>query len=474
MQKNIYEEFLELCAFEPEEITEILPQWIKAADHFGLTEEDIRFAAEEWIPSHWDIQYQGIRKMIGAYIRELIELSKAREYKEKGAKIVYGIIPAIITSYRAMKYSGGDQVFVSFPDALLVTVLNSFFHKANPYLECAEEHGFTYGCRHCALNKTRIAARWENVIPAPDVIWSWGFNCDEGPKTDEYIQCLFDKDWRYVISRLPHDTNFGEADDELDDRVEFVAMEIKDGLKQIEEITGIKITEEHMKKALEDSNRYAFKNGMLVSLMSKADPVPLGGSDIVHFQQPLGIPFNTGVKYLEEAIDLTIKEVRAAIKEGKGVVPKGAPKVAFYGVPVAVPWVDRMFRENGVAPTVSFNLSPSRKMLTPLRHSEPYMATAEQWLRMPMGMNMRSEADTMIQKIKDNKPDAVIMGFFDFDRWLGAQQKMAAKICEEETGVPHYYIEGDCWEDRDYSPEALRTRIESISQILKLKKLSQA
>ena len=195
-----------------------------------------------------------------------------------------------------------------------------------------------------------------------------------------------------------------------------MAMEIKDGLKQIEEITGIKITEEHMKKALEDSNRYAFKNGMLVSLMSKADPVPLGGSDIVHFQQPLGIPFNTGLKYLEEAIDLTIKEVRAAIKEGKGVVPKGAPKVAFYGVPVAVPWVDRMFRENGVAPTVSFNLSPSRKMLTPLRHSEPYMATAEQWLRMPMGMNMRSEADTMIQKIKDNKPDAVIMGFFDFDR----------------------------------------------------------
>ena len=189
MAKNIYEEFLELCAFEPEEIPEILPQWIKAANLFGLTEEDIRFATEEWIPAHWDIQYKGIRKMIGAWIRELIELSKAQEYKEKGAKIIYGIIPAIITSYRAMKYSAGDQVFVTFPDALLVTALNSFFHKANPYLECAEEHGFTYGCRHCALIN-QIAARWKNVIPSPDVIWSWGFNPVMRTETDEYIQCL--------------------------------------------------------------------------------------------------------------------------------------------------------------------------------------------------------------------------------------------------------------------------------------------
>ena len=472
MATNVYEEFLELCAFEPEEIPEILPQWIEAAKTFELTEEDIRFSIEKWIPENWDIQYRGIRKMIGAWIRELIELSKATKYKEAGAKIIYGIIPAITTSYQAMKYSAGDNIYISFPDAMLVTVLNAFFHKVNPYLECAEENGFTYGCRHCALNKTRIAARWKKVIPAPDVIWSWGFNCDEGPKTDEYIQCLFDKDWKYVITRLPHDTSFGENDDELEDRVEFVAQEIKDGLRQIEEITGIEITEEHMKKALQDSNRYAFKNGMLVSLMSKADPVPLGGSDIVNFQQPMGVPFNTGLKYLEEAIDLTIKEVRQAIKDGKGVAPKGAPKVAFYGVPIAVPWVDRMFRENGVAPTVSFNLSPTKKMLMPQKYTDPYMATAEQWLRMPLGMNMRSETDTMVQKIKDNKPDAVVMGFFDFDRWLGAQQKMAAKLMEDETGVSTFYMEADWWEDRDYSPEALRTRIESISQVLKLKKIS--
>ena len=64
----------------------------------------------------------------------------------------------------------------------------------------------------------------------------------------------------------------------------------------------------------------------------------------------------------------------------------------------------------------------------------------------------------------------MILGFFDFDRWLGAQQKIMAKIVEEKTGVPSYYIEADFWDDRDYSPESLKTRIESVCQIIHARK----
>ena len=47
----------------------------------------------------------------------------------------------------------------------LVTILNGFFHKVDPYLEKAEEDGMTYGCRHCALNKTRIGAKAPGCHP---------------------------------------------------------------------------------------------------------------------------------------------------------------------------------------------------------------------------------------------------------------------------------------------------------------------
>jgi hypothetical protein len=43
-------------------------------------------------------------------------------------------------------------------------------------------------------------------------------------------------------------------------------------------------------------------------------------------------------------------------------------------------------------------------------------------------------------------------------------------MVEEKTKLPVFYVEGDFWEDRDYSREALRTRIESICEIIKMRK----
>ena len=68
------------------------------------------------------------------------------------------ILPAIANYYYAVKEAGGDKVFIAFPDLILVNVLNSFFHAAAPFLDRAEEAGFTYGCRHCPLNKMRLTA----------------------------------------------------------------------------------------------------------------------------------------------------------------------------------------------------------------------------------------------------------------------------------------------------------------------------
>ena len=92
---NTYEKFLRLVGFEEDEMARYVPEWRKASEKFGLTEEDIRFATEEFIPTNYDIELKGVRKLIGAYIKETIELAKSSEYKQKGVKIVYGILLAI-------------------------------------------------------------------------------------------------------------------------------------------------------------------------------------------------------------------------------------------------------------------------------------------------------------------------------------------------------------------------------------------
>lgn len=468
---NIYREFLEMCAFDESEMDTMVPLWEAGSKILGLSEADVEYALKEWIPKHWEIQYLGVRKMIGAYIREAIEISRLNEYKAKGVKVVYGIIPAIPNGYMAMKEAAGDDVFVTFPDMQLVTILNGFFHKVDNYLEKAEEDGMTYGCRHCALNKTRIGAKALGVIPSPDVIWSWGLNCDEGPKTDEYIAGLYGEDWKYVVSRIPHDTHFGEVDDENDERVEYLAEVFKSAFDEIEEITGVEVKKEHLDQAAKDQGRYMFKYSQLITQVCKSNPQVLSGSALTNFGQAASCPFNSGLGYMEEAIDIMTKECKVARKNKVGVLPKDAPKIGFYFVPFAVPWIDTLFKENGVGTTFSLTFTPAQSQLKPPRFEDPYMAMAEQWLKMPFGQNMGYEFANMADKVESNKPfDGLLVGFFDFDRWLGAHHKMAAKDIQEKTGVKTFYMESDFWEDRDYSPEALRTRIESIAQIMKLQK----
>lgn len=476
MNKQVYEDFLRFVAFSDEEIEKQLDEWVEACNILNISEKDVKYAMETYIPENWDIKFLGVRKIIGAIIRETIDLTKAKKYKENGTKIVYGILPAILSNYLAIKISGGDAVYVAFPDIFLAKVLNAFFHRLDPFLEKAEDCGMSYGCRHCALNKTRITAKINDVIPSPDIIWTWGLNCDEGPKTDEFINCMYDENWNCEITRIPHDTYWGDDDSQDVERINYLADQLNYSLKRVEDTIGIKITPESISAASAQAMQYAMKIAQLNKIAMKADPIPLGGNVLSILGSPLSMPYNTGLEFMNDAVDTLTKEVKADIANGVGILPKGAPKVGVYFTPYCVPWVERVFRENGVC--LAFSLiavvTPASLARPALFRNDPYRQIAESWLRGAAGANMGLEFESWCDKVNIFKPDAMLMGFFDFDRWLGAHHKMGSKYVEEKTGVPHFYLEADFWDDRDYSKEALRTRIESICQVAKINKLKKA
>ncbi|MFC2019262.1 2-hydroxyacyl-CoA dehydratase [Chloroflexota bacterium] len=469
MAKDAYEALLRATAFKESEILEFLPHWHRAADKLGLTEEDMRFAVEEWIPKHFDLSLEGFRKLVGCLIREITDLTRADEYKRQGVKIVYGIMPAISHYYYALKLTAPDKVFVGFPDMFLALFMNGLFHKLNPYLEEAESAGIPYGCRHCALNKTRYAARRLGVIPSPDISWIWGFVCDEGPKTDEFIHDYYDPEWKTVITRLPHDMPLGTPEDEIDERVEYLASQMKEGFKTVQKELGIEVPDEKIKEVITFWQRYVTKIGELKHLMA-SDPQPLGGLEGTLYSEPLAMPFNTGVEGMEDALDTTIRELKQRVANKQGILPEGAPKLMIYLMPSSLPWIPRMFEQNGVGLTFTDSGTPARKHLIPPRFEDPYMAAAETWLKRSPSINLGYKADIICEKLQTYKCDGMVFGFFDFDRWLGSDHRLLSKLVEERTKLPVFYIEGDIWEDRDYGPEALRTRIESICEIVKMRK----
>jgi len=469
MAENIHEDFLRLTGFEEEEMPEYLPEWRKACERLSLTEDDVKFAVKEWIPANFEVKLEGIRKLIGARIRELIDLTRANEYKEKGVKIVYGILPAILDYYYALKLTAPDKVYVSFPDTFLVTTLNAFFHKLNPYLEEAERAGVSYGCRHCALNKTRYAARRLGVIPSPDVSWTWGLICDEGPKADEFIRVYHDPEWKTYVTRVTHDQPLGAVEDEDVERLEYLASQMKDGFEFVQKEIGIKVSDEKMKEVQDIRRRYAGKVAELHHLMA-SDPQPLSGELCNFFYEPIATPYNTGIEWMENSLDILIKETKQRVANKEGILPRGAPKLMFYFLPHSLPWIAKIFESNGVGVPLSTFFVLSEKELKPPTFEDPYMAAAEAWFRRGNRVNVGYESESICEKLVTYGADGMIFGFFDFDRWWGSHHRLLTRMVEEKTKLPVFYIEGDIYEDRDYSSEALRTRIESICEIIKMRK----
>lgn len=468
--QSIYREFLEFFNIKGERLEKALPDWIECCKRTGVTEADMRWSMDEWMPKNFDIQYEGMRQVLGAILLEAIDHTKLPEYKAAGVKLVYGVLPAIITTYLGVKKAGGDKVFVSFPDCVMMMFTQLFFAKGGQYFEVAEKAGMTYGARHCALNKMRVGIRLAGLVPSPDVDWAWGTVCDEATKIDEYINCLYDHEWKTVITRLPHDTSKGENQWEMDQYVKFYGQELRHSMSEVEEILGFKVSDEDIAAAIEEYTNATALTAKLMLTVLNANPQPLRGSSLLLLGAPDTFPFNTGFEFYSEGVNKLLEEIERDVENGVGTYPKDAPKVAFYFLPWALPWMDTLFRENGVATGMSVVALPAEREFAPPKYTDPYEQIAEAWLKSDFTLGCHVETQDWIEKVKMTGADAYVAGLLDYDRWIGTLHKRMAREVEKACGIPSFYIEGDYYDGRDYSDEALRTRIESICQIIKADK----
>ena len=470
MARDVYRDYLELCEFTPEEIDGgLYDEWLNCCKVYDLSEEDVRRAVDVNIPQWWTLRYHGIRKAIGAFTYEFMHQAHLQEYKEQGKPIVYGIMPVIVTAFQAIKEAGGDDVFVGFPDLLHMVMMRGVFGKGYDYFEAAEANGMTYGARHCALDKMRIGGNLIGTIPTPTVSWSWGLVCDEGCKTDEYIQNLNDPDWRYVITRTPHDEALGEgsaADDEF--QVKYLAEKLREGMDEVSSIIGIDVTEEHLKRAIEKSMSYKMKLGQLFMVAGQANPPLLRGFELSQFAHPFSMPFDAGTERMEEAITVLLDELGRDVASGKEFeFKKDTPRVCTLFASFATPWLDKAFADNGIVVTSMIHGLATPKEMAPSLYTDPWEQVAEQWFRADFGHGCWVAQGEWKQKIEAVQPDAIILGYFDYDRWLGHYCKFMADWAAKTFDIPSFYMEADYYDDRDYSEESLRTRIETIAQMIK-------
>jgi benzoyl-CoA reductase/2-hydroxyglutaryl-CoA dehydratase subunit BcrC/BadD/HgdB len=295
--------------------------------------------------------------------------------------------------------------------------------------------------------------------------------CDQTPKIDELIGKRYGIPVAYVDAPLDEsEQNWPQVSDR---RPEYVAREAREALALFEKITGYTITEDLSRRANLRAADLAMRFNRIIDIVRRADPIPVNLNNVCTTGR-LALAVNTTTLYrdMEGLIDLLYREVKAKVDKGEGVLPKGAPRVG-----VGMFWTHpdplQMIEETGLA--VVMDLPDGVVLTEPERciqskYEDFWENSAELVLRF-CGIKFPVR---MKQVCKESDLDGVILNYPIGCRDLCIAPLKAKEIITKELGVPVFLLEADHTDNRNYSAEAMRNRVEAFAEILKNAKAAKA
>jgi benzoyl-CoA reductase/2-hydroxyglutaryl-CoA dehydratase subunit BcrC/BadD/HgdB len=176
----------------------------------------------------------------------------------------------------------------------------------------------------CALIKSAFGFKLGKVCPyieSSDMIVGEN-TCDGKKKSYEVLDTLVPN--LYVMDLPQMKSNEGRA---------VLRAEYDRFKKAMEELTGVTIDAPRLKRGIEivNSKRKAIHR---LSELRKADPVPISGLDALLINQ---VFFYDNPVRFTDSVNQICDELEVRLREGKGVFPKGHPRLLLSGCPMAVP-----------------------------------------------------------------------------------------------------------------------------------------
>lgn len=463
-----YTELFGLCGFATEEIEREGPRIDRAFNKLGINDEDIK-RAEGRIKENYEVELMGVRKLLGVWMKELIALALCREEKRK---VVYSEWPgaANVLLMGAM-HTAPDVYFGSPGSQTLNLVMGGIFDKLRPILEAGEEIGLPAGSAHCALWQTHVGAIAKGLIPKPDLIISSGWFCDQPAEADQLLHELYGIPVVYLDGCL--DWQWGEWPNIGTRQIKYVAGKWARVKRKVEEVIGREIPYEAERQGLRDNAKLFYNFQTLVELVGKADPQPMSqtGTDLVYWMSYTPL---RNREEANEAVMLLCKEVKQRVDQGKGILPKGAPRV-YFGLRVAVdPGILKMVEDVGLSMPIIFVdwLTPQERQKTSSDvTSEKVM---EGLFRRGCLCSAWGAIEYFTGYCKAWNVDGAILCYPYSCRPYTIPPLMAKKAIKERLGIPVMVLEGDAYDTRQYSAGALRTRVETFAELLKARKAAMA
>jgi benzoyl-CoA reductase/2-hydroxyglutaryl-CoA dehydratase subunit BcrC/BadD/HgdB len=462
---NYYDELLKLCGFEDEEIEKERPRIEKAFEKLEFTPEDI-YKAEKRVKQYFSVELSSIRKMLGLWIQCLIDLVLAKEEREK---IIYCAMPPFASLMNAMAMVSED-IYVSPPDIVLSQTVGGIFDKLNPIMEAAEGDLLPANGAFCGGIQAKLGAIIKGVIPVPDFLVSTGFVCDQTPKVDELIGEQYGIPVAYIDSTQDEiRKNWPQVSVR---RTKYLYQEAQDALKTFEEVTSYIVTEDIAQRSNLRAIDLAMRCSQLFELMRKADPQPISFADVGSVSR-LVVAVNTTTLYkdMEGLLDLLNIEMKEILDKGEGILPKGVPRVA-----LDIIWSDpapmNMIEKTGLAVVIDLGngLVPTELERVPPKHKDFWERAAELVLR----FSGTKFGERKTQMCKESGVDGLILNYAIGCRDLNLSTLQVRELITKECRIPVLLVEANHADTRNYSAEAMRSRVEAFAEMLKAAKAAKA
>ncbi len=464
-----YKELFILCGYTEEELEKEAPRIEKTLELAGLGPDDMTRAIDRLNTYFW-MECEGIRKCWGIWLKQFVDLALCKEEHEKVVYYTYPLEPRLGCAINCAGYYAATPEFVN------ILVLGMMFGVDAPYFETAEINGMTPGTGMCGANKMRLGAFLKGLNPMPDAFIVSSFYCDNEAKTDELVGHHFQEDIPRIYIDNCLSANWNEYQDlyptVAEHRVEYFGNEFKNCIKELKEKADVIVTDEHFKQARMEHARI-YLNFMRLLECMKADPMPISNNDLSLFYMMASNPERRTMEEGLEAIELLVKDAQKRIKKDEGVTPKGAPRIGWLMAWYTDPAINAMVEEVGLAPIVAPMWWVSKGDIVKTEYTDFQDKAAETFLR---GGTMHSNAALfwrIEQCVEEFNLDGIVWNASYACRPSVGMGMMLKKIIEENTDASVLTLDVDIIDCRDSPIEALRTRIETFTEMLKLKKAAK-
>jgi hypothetical protein len=460
---DCYDDLFMLCGFEAEEIEKERPRIETAFQKLELEPRDIK-TAESWVRDNHDIELIGVRKLLGIWLKELIDLVLAK-HEEK--KLVYYGFPTIAGPAAAIA-EASEKIYCTCPDVVLCYTMGQIFNKLTPILEAGEKNGLPPGHGLCSLQQIRAGGLAKGIIPIPDLVLTSSYYCDMGSKADELLHERYGHAAVYADGCM--DSRWGEFPHFSPERVKFLGSQLEKVLDRAQAILGVEITTEARYRGALLSRQLFGALRELVELIKSAEAQPISIVEVeVARRLTSGSCSRRFMMDGPKTIDILTKEVKERIAQGTAVVEKGSPRIMILMAHFSDPNIMRMIENMGLSIPVTVHTTLASRIMKKTSFISGEDLAREQLARGPFHGSY-GEIKRAAEAAHEFNVDGIIFNYIFNCRPMAMLSHLLKRFVERETGIPVLSLEMDMYDSRTYSAGSLRTRVEAFAEMLRAKR----